>query len=431
MMSRRHVVKFIASIPAVTCLPSVFGSEESLINKTAPPEVAAKIYKATGPEPADITRRLIESIGGIESLIDNEDIVVLKPNSQQWHQGMTHTDIMAEFISLILSIPGFKGEIIVADNNQGREPNSRAWITEHRNGRFNLNELVHYFNDAGHENVTKYHWHPAGPNPTPLMLAGSGDSVINHPSEGDGYIWPEDLFYECPRGNRSILAYPVFTSSYSGVTIDLKNGAFKDNKYTGQPVKFINFSALNHHSSYAGVTASIKNFMGVVDMSCGYPAPKPAGTYNTHHIGATFVYKMLSDIRKQLENIPYFWEIYLHRSLFRFKYTGGVLGKFMTEIRKADLNIITAVNVGWGARRNPNLASKTDMVLASTDPAALDYWSAANVLLPASREAGASEDILNANDPGIENGNLRNFLEEFRREHGGTIDPNLISVIAC
>jgi len=429
MMSRRNVVKFLASIPVMTYLHSIIGLENGRSLKAAPLQVPATIYKATGPDPGNITRRLLDSIGGIQSLIDKEDIVILKPNSQQWHQGMTNTDVMAEFIKTVLSIPGFKGEIIIADNNQSKEPNSGSWTTEHRNGRFNLNELVQYFNNAGHENITKYHWHPAGPNPTPLQGGGHGDSVINHPSEGDGYIWPEDLYYECPHGHKCVLAYPVFTSSYSGVTVDLKDGAFKDNKYTGQPVKFINFSALNHHSSYAGVTASVKNFMGVVDMSCGYPAPKPIGTYNTHHIGATIIFKFLANIRKHLERFPYFWDIHFHNSVFRFKYTGGVLGKFMSEIRKADLNIITAINIGWGARTDPAMAYKANIVLASTDPVALDYWAAANILLPATMDVGAPENFIKANDPGLKDGNFRHFLEECRKELGGTTDPNYMSVI--
>lgn len=410
-------------------IPSSIGCSTSVNRKAFPPETEATVYAASGNDASFITRQLIESLGGIESIIDKHDIVIIKPNSQWWHQGMTNTDVMAEFIQTVLDIPNFSGEIIIADNNQSVDSDQRAWTTDQRNGRFNYNELVEYFNSHGFENVTKYRWHPAGANPTPLQFAGSGSSVIKHPGEGDGYIWPHDLFYACPYGNRTILAYPVFTSSYSRITIDLKDGAFKDGDYTGQPVKFINFSALNHHGRYAGATASIKNFMGVVDMSCGYPAPKPENSFNTHHIGASAVFRWMAKHRTTLSKIPYFYDTYLHPSIFRFQFTGGVLGSFMKNIRRADLNIITANRVGWGSRTDTEMAYQADILTASTDPVALDFWSCANVLLPATKKAGAEEYYLKLNDPEIEDGPLRLFLEECRRELGGTSDPNLINVV--
>jgi hypothetical protein len=423
-------MRFAGSLPALLYLPSVVGCNNGGDNRPAPAPTPATIHKAAGGDPRMMVSRLLESLGGISSLVGQEDIVILKPNSQWWHQGMTNTDVMAAFVEQVLAIPGFGGEIIIADNHQSTEPNSRAWTTEDRNGRFNYNELVRYFNDLGFANVSKYHWHPAGPNPTPLQMDGSGNSVVRHPSEGDGYIWPEDLHYVCPHGNKCLLAYPVFTSAYSGVTVDLKNGAFKDGDYTGQPVRFINFAALNHHSRYAGVTASVKNYMGVVDMSCGYPGPEPAGCYNTHHIGASALFKFLTDHRRSLSDLPYFWDVYLHPSVFRFRYTGGVLGRFMARVRRADLNIITAVRIGWGARTDPAMAARTDTIVASTDPVALDFWAAANLLLPATVAAGAAaEKYLVANDPTVPDGPFRCFLEECRRELGGTTDADQMTVV--
>jgi len=374
-------------------------------------------------------RNMIANLGGIESLIDKNDIVILKPNSQWWYQGMTNTDCMAEFIRMILEIPGFDGEIIISDNNQSVADDERGWSTEFRNGQFNLNELVLYFNENGHANVTKYRWHPAGPNPDPLQFAGSGDSVRKHPSEGDGYIWPEDLYYICPHGQKSVLAYPVFTSTYSGTTIDLKNGAFKNGEYTDQPVKFINFSAINHHGPYAGITASVKNFMGGVDMSCGYPGTSPAGTFNTHHIGASATFRWMASRRKTLKKIPGFNHIYQYPSVFRFKYTGGVLGAFMSKIRRADLNIITAITCGWGSRIDQARAFRADTILASSDPVALDYWASANIMLPETKRAINESYYIDLNDPTIDDGPLRNFLNECRRELGGTISPEKIDLI--
>jgi hypothetical protein len=34
-------------------------------------------------------------------------------------------------------------------------------------------------------------------------------------------------------------------------------------------LKFVNFAALNHHSTYCGMTSTIKNYLGVSDLSGG------------------------------------------------------------------------------------------------------------------------------------------------------------------
>ncbi len=393
-----------------------------------PPQNETDLYHVHGTSPEKLTAALLEMQGGLDRLIDKNDIVVLKVNSQWWYQGMTNTDVLAAFIQQVLDMPGFDGEIIIADNHQAGTPDARAWTTDKRNGRFNYNELIEYFQQKGHKNVTKYHWHPAGPNPSPLQFDGSGNAIRRDVSEGDGYIWDESLFYECPHGNRTVLAWPVFTSAYSGTRVDLKNGAWKEGEFTGQPVKLINFSAINHHSGYAGITASIKNFMGVVDMSCGYPGPTPAGTFNTHHVGASWLFRQLAPYKDVLKKIPGFYAVYLHPDVFRFRYTGGVLGRYMREVRRADLNIITAIRIGWGARIETDKASETNALIASTDPVALDYWGAKHLLLKATVEAGAGEQLRQLNDPDNADGPFHSFLQECRRELGGTIDERLIKV---
>jgi len=429
MASRRNILKVLGSIPAVMAVPSFIGCGSEMKPKSFPEETPATIFKATSGDSRRAMRSVIESYGGIEKLIGKNDIVVLKPNSQWWNQGMTNTDCMAEFITMIFEIPGFDGEIIVADNNQSTADDERGWTTEKRNGRFNLKELIQYFNDNGHPNVSRYRWHPAGPNPNPLQFAGSGDAVRKDPSEGDGYVWPEDLYYICPHKQKCLLAYPIFTSKYSGVTIDLKNGAYKNGQYTDQPVKFINFAALNHHGPYTGVTGAVKNYMGVVDMSCGYPGTTPKEMYNTHHIGASKTFRWMSNYYQTLKKLPGFGIIYNHPSVFRFRYTGGVLGAYMKNIRRADLNIITAISVGWGSRIDKSMAFRADTVLASTDPVALDYWASANIMLPGTKKATEEDYYIELNDPSIEDGPLRTFLEECRRELGGTTDPNKMNII--
>jgi len=123
------MIKFFMSIPLGLSLYRL--NLASGINplKQLPPQQPAIVFKATDEDPALATRKLLNSLGGIESLIEKDDIVILKPNSQWWNQGMTNTDVMAEFIEQVLQIKGFAGEVIIADNHQAQTDNARGWNT--------------------------------------------------------------------------------------------------------------------------------------------------------------------------------------------------------------------------------------------------------------------------------------------------------------
>jgi hypothetical protein len=107
------------------------------------------IYESKNGTPEQNVQKVVEMMGGIEKFIGKEDIVILKPNAQWWNQGMTNTNAMKGFIELVLAIPGFKGEIIIAENHhcfgKRNTSNIRGWVTQERNGDFNLNELIEYF----------------------------------------------------------------------------------------------------------------------------------------------------------------------------------------------------------------------------------------------------------------------------------------------
>lgn len=386
------------------------------------------VYLSHGRTPEENMRKMIDAMGGIETIIGKDDIVVIKPNAQWWNQGMTNTDLMKAFIDLILSINGFAGEIIIAENHQYLEPNSRGWVTEKRNGRYNYNELVEYYNNRGHMNVTKYHWRCAGENPLPLQGDACCGNRVNGPSQGDGYVWRDDIVYSAPNGRKCLMTYPVFTSSYSGITIDLKNGAWKAGHYIkSKKTKFINFSAINHHGSYTGVTGSIKNLMGVVDMTCGFQGKEPEGTYNTHYIGISdFIKTKKKKLVWRIWTIDGLGDYAEHIAHRNFHFTAGALGTFIREIRAPDLNIISAEWIGWGSRTDTAKSAKTKAVLASKDPVALDYISARDVLLPAT--PGIEEYYRKLNDPTKE-GPFYRFLSECNKQGIGNLNEDNIKLM--
>jgi hypothetical protein len=370
------------------------------------------IYQAKNGTPEQNMGKVLEMLGGIERVIGKDDIVIIKPNAQQIGHSMTNTNTIKEFIDQALNIPGFNGEVIIAENHHYHPDDTAGWTTTHRNGDFNLNELLAYYQDKGIKNVTKYHWQDAG--------SGHGKTVSG-PDEEDGYVWcDEEYSYQ---GRKTKMTYPVFTSPYSGVTIDFKNAAWKNGKYTGQPVKFINISALRNHSN-AGVTAAIKNYLGVVDLTCGYSGKEPAGYYNFHYIAVDW--PSLGILRKAMKSLitsNLMRKQKLTRKIAGYVgpqngALGGAVGLFMKTIRMADLNIVAAEYAGHEGRRKPPVHTKT--VLGSTDPVALDYFAAKYVLLPLGGTRAAY------NNPDNPRGTFHKYLKLCQAQGIGTLNESEI-----
>jgi len=380
-------------------------------------ERTSDIFVAKNGTPQQNVAKVIEMMGGIERFFGSDDIVVIKPNTQWWNQGRTNLAAMKGFIDLVLNIPHFKGEVIIAENNhfmdetlpEDEKHNVRGWTHfSEINGdidgiNHNVNTLIELYHEQGYKNITKYHWRDGG---SKLDFHGNGQNggIVVSPVEGDGYVW-SDIEYVFKgffglKKWRVKMTYPIFTSRYSGVTIDLKNGAFqRDANGTGdyfpdKPVKLINFAVLNDHGNDTGITSSVKNYMGITDLSCGYWGIEPKGYANVHFCGEGYY--------------PYA--------------KAGPIGHFMKTITKADLNIVTAEWVGWGHRTNVKRATRTRTILASTDPIALDYYGAKNLVYPLSRNK-------EYHDPDNPQSSVWKFLDLALRTCGeGTLDESMMRV---
>lgn len=373
------------------------------------------VFWVKNGNPAENVRKAIDMMGGIERFINKNDIVVLKPNAQWWNQGRTNLWAMKGVIDNILEIPGFSGEVIIAENNhfmnndfpEGEEDNVRGWVKiSEINGdiegkNHSLNSLVEMFNNNGYSNVTKVHWRDGGPKHD-VWGNGQNGGIVHSPGEGDGYVWSDiDYIYSMYFGIKKWpvkMTYPIFTSTYSGFTIDFKNGIYlRDGKGSGEYVndrllKFINFAVLNDHGKDTGITSSIKNYMGIIDMSCGAWGINPSGYYNFHQCGEG-------------------------RAPFA---KAGPIGHFMRTIRKADLNIVTAEWVGWGHRTDVKRAKQMNSILTSTDPVALDYIGAKDLIYPLSKNS-------ELHDPDNPNSPIFKFLKLTMNALGsGVMDKNRI-----
>jgi len=100
---------------------------------------------------------------------------------------------------------------------------------------------------------------------------------------------------------------------------------------------------------------------------------------------------------------------------------GAEIGFFMKNVRKADLNIVAAQWTGLSTRTEFPAAS-TRIVLASTDPVALDFHSSKYVLFPNSG--------IRFHNPEWVKGPLFKYLKACAEMTGDTLDESAVKVLS-
>jgi hypothetical protein len=362
------------------------------------------LYRAVNGSPGENLEKVVELMGGIGNVIGEDDMVMVKPNAQWWNQGTPNLAALKRFVDLVMERPGgFRGEVVLAENcHRGNSPEtstSSAWTVNFiRNsdleGVRNLKDLARSLSGRYGRKVSTCHW-------VDVMY---GARRVYGPGDGPGYVYC-DGSGGVPRisvgsgGRRTIMTYPIFATG-QGTVIDFQKGIWEKGAYTGRPLRFINFAALNHHSVYCGMTSAVKNYMGISDLSGG-PDPNRGGRltkgdYNFH----AFAFNKWSDGPTPGA-------------------LGEALGVFMNTIRKADWNIVTAEWTGLSSRTDPP-AVRTRAVLACRDPVALDYHSAKYILFPNSE--------LEIHNPENLKGPLHQTLLKCARTKAGVLDEREVGV---
>lgn len=278
-------------------------------------------------------------------LIATNDVVVVKVNAQWDRRGGTNNDLLRSLIQTIISHPnGFTGEIVVCDNGQGYGQFDYGMSNAYNQSE-NVLRVVESF---GSEKVSVCLWDDLRTEEVDEF--SQGDSK-------DGYVVSD--FFDTE--TQLYVSYPKFTTIF-GTNISLKNGIFNGTHYNSEQLKIINTNVLKSHRRY-GVTACVKNYMGL-----------PMGKIVEH-----------IDTRIPHEH---------------FSIALGGMGALMSEVRAPVLNILDMI---WicphpleaSSRCGPDVfytsAKFADMIAASTDPVALDYWSAKNVLCQAAEYLGYDE----------------------------------------
>lgn len=367
------------------------------------------VFRSVNGSPSQNLAKILEMMGGIEKIVGRDDIVLIKPNVQWWNQGAPNLSALKAFVDLTMARPGgFHGEVIIAENcHRGPDPsrstgagwaNRFDWNSDVPDVN-NMNELTALLKKQYGKRFSKIHW----------INAATGGRRVFGPAEGPGYVYCDGTggvpLIRCDNGRdggdhrATIMTYPIFVTD-RGTTVDFKNGIWSKGSYTGQPLRFINMSALNHHSTYCGITSSIKNYMGITDLSGG-PDPHEQGRLTADYYN--------------FHSFPF--------NKWAPGPAAGMLGKeigsFMKTIRKADLNITTAEWVGLSSRTELPLV-RTRAVLASTDPVALDYHGAKYLLYPNSG--------ITVHDPDYTQGPLNQYLEKCAEQYGGFFYEEKVSI---
>lgn len=280
-----------------------------------------------------------------DGIIGKDDVIILKINTQWDQRGGTNVDLVESVIKAIVSHPnGFTGEIVIADNGQaqfGSSGNGGSLDWEQSNGKDtskSMLDLSEIYADNGIK-VSTYLWD--------TITTDKVDEFEN------GNMNPGFVLDDNPNADTKItVSYPKFISEF-GTYISFKNGIWDNDakSYDNDKLKVINMPVLKTHMQY-GVTGAVKGYMGV---------PSDKLSKNSHStIGI------------------------------------GSMGTLMAETRVPALNIMDAIYINTNTDRK-NSGPSTDYedatfakkILISTDPIALDYYAAGNVLYPAFEASGA------------------------------------------
>ncbi len=332
MDTRREFLKKIIAAGSFLIFNSVFSLEKSLHAKVTKRNLSI-LFRAVNGLPNQNLVKVVELMGGIEKIIGSDDVVIIKPNVQWWNHGAPNLAALKTLVDLIMNRSGgFNGEVALSENcHRGSTPwNSLSSGLSHQFKRnsdlqniHNMNDLSAHLKKLYGEKFSTCHW----------IDVNAGNKRVFIPADGPGYVYCDgtggvpliSLNNDAQGDNYRavIMSYPIFKTD-KGTIIDFKNVVWEKGGYIGKPLRFINFSALNHHSIYCGATAAIKNYLGISDLSGG-PDPQNGGqlTQNYYNFHSFPFNKWSSGPSPGM--------------------LGSEIGVFMNTIRKADLNIIISL----------------------------------------------------------------------------------------
>jgi uncharacterized protein (DUF362 family) len=324
---------------------------------------------------------------GPEGFIGTNDVVLIKVNCQWGERGGTNTDLVASIIRVILDHPdGWKGEIIVADNGQAQyggagKGGSLDWpVNNAVQKEQSVQDVVDMY--ATVNKVSTSLWDSFTTNLVQEFAEGDDE---------DGYVVNTTVIST----TGTMVSYPKFTTPYE-TQISFKYGIYRPeiDDYDVDRLKVINVPVLKTHMIY-GVTGAIKHYMGVpsdkLTAGLGYRAHRTVGD--------------------------------------------GGMGTLMAQTRVPTLNIIDAIHINAIPKDGPKTpydhATEVNIIAASTDPVAIDYWASKNILCAVCEGNGDETSTMDPDNTAEKEFGywLRASMDELNAEGWGfTLDPARITV---
>jgi len=240
---------------------------------------------------------------------------------------------------------GFTGAVIVGENTQWTEPN---WDSnDHNNAQDpqqSYQDVVNAFVSQGYD-VCISDWR---------SFSGTFVEEFSAGDSSDGYVLVDDP----GEPGTDQLSYPKFglTCGSQSFNVSMRYGLWDGATYDHTRLKMINLPVLKRHG-WAGATIAVKNYIGF--LTTGDSERRFVSSEEMH---------------------GFFWGYKgIHTDY-------GLLGRQMARIRRADLDIVDAIWVASASNQGgcPADCIRQDVLLASTDPFALDYYASVNVLAPLS-----------------------------------------------
>ncbi len=327
-------------------LPGRFGGVDDLV--TLMGTRGKKFYRSS----------LRSLTSGPDGLVAADSIVLFKINAQWPERGGTNTDLLRGLIRCLVEHPdGFTGEILVADNGQGGGsfdwPGSNA-----EDPAQSTADVVADFAAEGWR-VATVRWDTI--RYTAVQEYADGDLR-------DGYV-----VAAVPDPQTGIrVSYPKFRSPF-GTYVSYKHGCWDPTRgiYQRDRLVVFNLPVLKTHFIY-GVTAAVKNHMGVVTRELGTDAHAAVGR--------------------------------------------GGMGTVLAQVRLPDLTILDCIWIlarpGLGPAAGYAQASRRNQLAAGTDPIALDLWAVRHILIPQIEQNGyRPEDYRDTQDPDNPDSIFRKYLD--------------------
>jgi hypothetical protein len=292
-------------------------------------------------------------------IVGSDNVVIIKGNFQWTSRNTTSTDRIKGLIWRILNHPdGFSGEILVCDNTQDIGTGINQNDNNSEDPLQSIPDVVNTFHSKGYP-VYYLDWNYIW------------DDVATEYSTGDyndGYVY--ESFTK--------ITYPKFRSPSGDYFISLRYGIWDSVSavYDSSRLCIVDFPVLKAHS-WAGATIAVKNWIGLLTTA---HATERFGSWNNMHN-------------------TYFFGTYA----------------LVARVMAVTFPRLSIVDAAWTTTYGPNdltWVQNTKMLLASTDPVAVSWYSAKFILTPIARYPSQTNPDLPSSSYYIKLTNWTTFLHD-------------------